>query len=1053
MKYAGITGMITAIALCCATFAATEDIRDLAAQLPAESIQDADAVFAQCIEKGPKGIAKLCDMLSAEQALQARYALSGLAKYVSTGARGDARAVVAEGLLTGLKKAKDDEAKAFLIRCLELAGKDESVPALEGSLDDARLCDPAAQALVEIGSEAAAGALRRALPKADDARRVIIIKALGDLRCAPVADAIRMYAASGDDNTRSCALYALANIGDPASGDLLAEDAEADSFYARSKATSLYLLYARRVAEAGQQATAAAICRALYEARAAEPGAQVEALGVLVDIAGPGALDDLLAAMDNPSKEVRCGALMFADAIPGEEATEAWVMRVGGAQVDVRAEIISMLGRRGDPTAVPVVVRCLGAEDLPVRMAAIDAIVRINDTDAPGPLLAALQHAGDEAVAATKAALLRIGGPGIMPAIAAGLATTPPAGRVALLDVLATRSAKGQAEAVFEQTQDTDESVRIAATKALARLATPDDLERLIALVTAAQTEAEREAAQNTVVAVAKHIEDPAQCADVILAALQGRSPAERTVLLPMLAGVGGATALEAVVGDTRSNDAAVRDVAIRTLAEWPELDAMPHLLGLARDVEDLKMHVLALRGYTRLVGAAKLSEPEKVMRYQEGLDVARRVDEKRLILGGLAALRITKALEAVAACLDEEALRGEAASAAAQIACPRDEKDKGLVGPEVAAALKRILEVVDDADLRKPIAGHLASMPVPDGFNLALGKPVTASVEHQGDHVLAKAVDGNLDADAAWFGASCPCWLEVDLGEPVPIDKAQVVFYYDGERYYQYKLESSVDGETWNVVADMSQYALPATRDGVIHRFESVEARYVRVHVLKNSVNEAAHVVEVKVWAEGTGPERPPDPKPLEEGFVSLFNGQDLTGWKGDTQGYAVEEGMIVCKPGGDLYTNEQYSDFIFRFEFKLTPGANNGLGIRCPFPAHAAYDGMELQILDNTAQKYFSLQPYQYHGSIYGVVPAKRGFLRPVGEWNYQEVIAQGRRITVNLNGETIVDVNLDEASKDGTMDHKDHPGLKRNEGHICFCGHGDVLWFRNLRVKELE
>lgn len=180
------------------------------------------------------------------------------------------------------------------------------------------------------------------------------------------------------------------------------------------------------------------------------------------------------------------------------------------------------------------------------------------------------------------------------------------------------------------------------------------------------------------------------------------------------------------------------------------------------------------------------------------------------------------------------------------------------------------------------------------------------------------------------------------------------------------------------------------------------------------------------------------------------------MSGWTGDIEGYAAEDGKIVIHPdrgSGNLYTEKEYSDFILRFEFKLTSGANNGLGIRAPLEADAAYAGMELQILDNTAEKYKDLQPYQYHGSIYGVVPAERGHLKPVGEWNEQEVIADGRRIAVKLNGVIIVDANIDEVSTPQTMDNRDHPGLKRQKGHIGFLGHGSRVEFRNIRIKELS
>lgn len=191
-------------------------------------------------------------------------------------------------------------------------------------------------------------------------------------------------------------------------------------------------------------------------------------------------------------------------------------------------------------------------------------------------------------------------------------------------------------------------------------------------------------------------------------------------------------------------------------------------------------------------------------------------------------------------------------------------------------------------------------------------------------------------------------------------------------------------------------------------------------------------------------------------EGFELLFNGKNLDGWIGNKTDYVVEDAVIVIHPdkggSGNLFTEKEYADFIFRFEFQLTPGANNGLGIRAPKEGDAAYKGIELQILDNTADKYKDLHEYQYHGSVYGVIPAKRGFLKPVGEWNEQEVVVTGDTIKVILNGEIIVDGNIKVARKGGTLDGKKHPGLKNKKGYIGFLGHGGVVRFRSIKIKEL-
>jgi hypothetical protein len=194
----------------------------------------------------------------------------------------------------------------------------------------------------------------------------------------------------------------------------------------------------------------------------------------------------------------------------------------------------------------------------------------------------------------------------------------------------------------------------------------------------------------------------------------------------------------------------------------------------------------------------------------------------------------------------------------------------------------------------------------------------------------------------------------------------------------------------------------------------------------------------------------------PKEKRFVSLFNGENLNGWVGNKSSYRAENGMIIIDPkgegGGNLYTEKEYGDFNLRFEFQLTPGANNGLGIHTPLEGDAAYVGKELQILDNTASKYDDLEVYQFHGSVYGVIPAKKGFLKPVGEWNQQEVIVKHPKIKIILNGTVILEGDYLEASKNGTLDHKDHPDLQRSQGHIGFLGHGDVAHFKNIRIKEL-
>lgn len=194
------------------------------------------------------------------------------------------------------------------------------------------------------------------------------------------------------------------------------------------------------------------------------------------------------------------------------------------------------------------------------------------------------------------------------------------------------------------------------------------------------------------------------------------------------------------------------------------------------------------------------------------------------------------------------------------------------------------------------------------------------------------------------------------------------------------------------------------------------------------------------------------------ETGFAPLFNGRNLDGWllvhtANSGRGYLVEDGKIVCPRdgGGNLLTMQEYGDFVLRFEFKTEPGGNSGVGIRAPLEGDIAYTGMEVQILDHDHERYAGqLQPWQRHGSIYNVFPAQADALRPAGEWNEEEIRAKGDQIVVTLNGTVITEADLSQVTDPDTLSK--HPGIRRKTGRIGFLGHGSLVEFRNIRIREL-
>jgi hypothetical protein len=191
--------------------------------------------------------------------------------------------------------------------------------------------------------------------------------------------------------------------------------------------------------------------------------------------------------------------------------------------------------------------------------------------------------------------------------------------------------------------------------------------------------------------------------------------------------------------------------------------------------------------------------------------------------------------------------------------------------------------------------------------------------------------------------------------------------------------------------------------------------------------------------------------------GFLPLFNGKDLNGWRvldGKPEVWKVENGLLVVdgKNGGWLMTEKEYANFELRLEFKMPEKGNSGVGLRSPFEKgkRPSQDGIEIQLLDDVWHKanYKGLKPTQLTGSIYGVVPPSKDALKPVGEWNQMTIVAQGRHISVELNGTKIVDANLDNY-KDRV---KEHPGLLREKGYLGLQSHDGRVEFRNLYVKEL-
>jgi HEAT repeat protein len=1095
-------------------------VADTLARFPAQSAEERNQLASEIIQLGSAGIKEICRMLvppGTGDDTPVQFALNGVAVYVNRGSAEEEREMFALTLIESLGETQDDEVKAFLIRQLQITGRAESVKPLSQFLMDEKLCEPATQALLAIDTPVSEKSLLKSLKKVSAGNRATIIKALGELRSRAAVKSIIKYTDSEDESLRQVALYALANIGDSRSEKILDSVSVTAPTYERIKAPSLYLLFAQRLAESGSHETCVRICRKMIENYTApqESHIQSSALSILVSVLGENALDDLLAALHSPNKEFRWRALELANTIEGEEATAVWIRKMEDVSPEVQAEIIAMLGLRGDVTALPVVLKDLKSEEKLIRLAAIPAAAQLGELGVLEDLMRCLETDQEDETRVVKQALMGYSAARVIPRAVNLIDDMPPLGRVVLIEILAERAALEQVDVLFSETKSEHKGVRMAALAGLEPLVSESDLPRLIKLLVETNDSKEISLIQNAAVVSANKIPALELRADLFLGTLAAIEGAKRVDLFRPLSRIGGEEALQAVVQETKSEDEMIRDAAVLTLSEWPDLSAADELFAICQSTENTKHIQMSIQGYVRLVNDSDLDDWKKFAMLKEALKIQMEAEEKKIVLAGLGNVKIRSSLNLVAPFLDDPELKAEAAIAAFSIVSPRRGENIGLTGPDVITVLKKAIESIEDAYDKERLERHLETLLKQEGFvPLFNGKDLSGwkglvkdppSRAKMTPEELEKAqAEADEDMRAHWKAVNGVLVFD-SKGHSLCTARD----YKDFEMFVDWKIEKGGDsgiylrGSPQVQIWDTAQWPEGsgglynntkgpnkplAVADYPIGEWNSFRIKMVgeQVTVYLNNVLVVDNVVMENYWERDkpiyqTGQielqahstplyfrniyirEITPDEKPrivsdeeIAEGFVPLFNGEDLTGWVGDTAGYVAEERKIVIYPkrgSGNLYTEKEYNDFVLRFEFKLTPGANNGLGIRAPLEGDAAYVGMELQILDNTALIYKDLKPYQYHGSIYGVVPAKRGYQNPVGEWNEQEVIAKGTRITVILNGVAILDADIQEAIEQGTIDGSEHPGLKRAAGHIGFLGHGSHVEFRNIRIKELK
>ena len=607
------------------------------------------------------------------------------------------RAAVERKLLALLTSDATVHCKWFVCRMLGLCGSAEAVPALAPLLGDKDMGHMSRYALEQIPDPAAGAALRAALDRLKGKPLVGAINSLGVRRDAQAAAALAKRLGAADPEVASAAASSLGMIGGEEAVRTLAAARTTAPAAVRPAVDDACLACAGRLLKGGESAKAAAVFTELLDGGGSRQ-VRLSAFAGLVAAEKEKALPRIIAAIGGEDAGLQARALRLAEGLPGSEATRAIAARLAAAPPAMQARLLGVLAARRDPAAASAVVAAAGSKDPSVRLAALATLGAVGDASAV-PLLVKVATTGPPAErTAARNSLARLKGKDTGAAILALFQGGSVAVRAELIAVLALRGSRAAVPTLLAGARDADPTVRAEALKALRALADVGALPDLLTLLKDAKQNAERDAAEGAIAAVLARTTDKSKAAGPILNALEAsRIAVPVHCALVRLAGrVGDARALGDVRKAVKSANPAVQDAAVRTLVNWSDAAPMADALAIAKSAMNPTHRILALRGFLRMAALpGERTAEQSLALYVDAMALATQAQEKKTVLGALAALRHPKALDMALAAMADKAVRAEAAQAAVTLASALLSSHN----KQAVAALNRVAEEAKDTE------------------------------------------------------------------------------------------------------------------------------------------------------------------------------------------------------------------------------------------------------------------------------------------------------------------------------------------------------------------
>lgn len=1035
-------------------------VTDGLAQLPTQNPAKYNEVIGEMAATGQKGIEMLAAMLkpaATNQNAAFEYAIDAIVSFVTREDNTALRQGVHDGLVAGLSKCTDDANRAFLLTQLnKVAG------ATDAKLYTDLVADPYLGHIALIGLAA--------IPGVDDAVLAQINAATTPnsglayvayfRKLAKAEPKLIEWAESTDPKVLEAVYNALAACGSEASIKVLQKAAKAQDF--GNDPTGATDAYLRLLAHLGDNKAAISAEKNLLKCK--QEYVRCAALGLLLKADKANAQKNILAALKDKSTEYRNTALLVDPEIVGDGIYSAVAAKYKSLSPAAKIDVINWLGNNHVASQADLVSAETASKDPAIAMAAIAAASKIGGDKALATLIN-LFSADEQTAKAAENALHSFNGD-INTSLSEALNSQDANTRNAALRLIFYRRAYNAYDKVFDMVKNGD---AVAAT-VLPGIAKPENF--------------------NEICDVMEKSDNPAILSSMIMAATRSLAgmPGERAYFLindrmesvkaerlaalyyPMLASTATPQGIEKLYNIYCKNHDEASLSALLTVND-PFMINILYTIAVNEKPQGQWLDKIYGR-MVELIKSSNIPEQEAYTLYNLVLERNPNDDIQTAIVRNLGNIPTFPSLMTVAAYLNKPATSFAAANSVRNIVAKNEALQKGKTVKGLLESARKIFaehKANGDADAGYAIDDidrMLGNMSDEGGFADVTGKGKKIADDAENFELY---FDWNPAAQAALTLRSMPL---------ITLDPAKGLTVY---------------GKTFPAIQSWNTVYIKMINDRI---FVDLNGKPVIVNEIVNNVpaeKAANYRGEIAFDTDGASaisnvylnnlPDTPIftlSPEEEAEGFEVLFDGRSLDKWHGNTNAYVPVDGNIYVTAqyggSGNLYTKKNYSDFIYRFEFWFdVPAVNNGIGIRTGKDVtgvDAAFHGMEIQVLDHDDPVYggypfgfTGIKPYQQHGSVYGVIPAKHVDFGPIKQWHTEEIKAIGDHITVTVDGEVILDGNIREVcqghavgpeGENGNpymLDHRNHPGLFNKEGYISFCGHGSGVKFRNVRILDLS